>query len=98
MFEYECACAYSVASDSATPWTVAHQAPLSMGFSWREHWSGLPRPPPGDLPHPGIEPESLTSPALASGFFTTHTTWEAFEDEYRVQSVKVGNKDLIYFT
>ena len=42
----------------ATPWTVAHQAPLSMGFSRREYWSGLPCPPSGDLPNPGIEPES----------------------------------------
>ena len=40
----------------ATPWTVARQAPLSMGFSRQEYWSGLPCPPPGDLPYPGIEP------------------------------------------
>ena len=60
-----------------TLWTVAHQAPLSMGFSSQEHWSGLPRPPPGDLPKPGIEPESLVSPALAGGLFTTSATWEA---------------------
>ena len=46
----------------ATPWTVAHQAPLSMGFSGQEYWSGLPFPPPRDLPNPGIEPQS---PALA---------------------------------
>ena len=44
----------------ATPWTVAHQAPLSMGFSWQEYWSGLPCPPPGDLPNPGIKPKSPT--------------------------------------
>ena len=44
---------------------VAHQAPLSMGFPRQEYWSGLPFPPPGDLPHPGIEP---MSPALAGGF------------------------------
>ena len=44
-----------------TPWTVAHQAPLSMDFSRQEYWSGLPYPPPGDLPNPGIEPGS---PAL----------------------------------
>ena len=56
----------------ATPWTVARQAPLSMGFSRQEHCSGLPCPPPGDLPHPGTEPPSLTSPALAGGFFTTN--------------------------
>ena len=52
-----------------TPWTIALQAPLSMGFSRQEYWSGLPCPPSGDLPNPGIEPESLRSPALASGFF-----------------------------
>ena len=59
-----------------TLWTVAHQAPLSMGFSRQEYWSGLPWPPPGDLPDPGTEPVSLTSPALAGGFFTTSATWE----------------------
>ena len=48
----------------ATPRTVACQAPLSMGFSRQEYWSGLPCPPPGDLPDPGIEPMSLVSPAL----------------------------------
>ena len=52
----------------ATPWPVAHQAPLSMGFSRQEYWSGLPCPPLGDLPHPGIEPASLMSPALAGRF------------------------------
>ena len=51
-----------------TPWTVAHQAPLSMGFSRQEHWSGLPFPPPMEIPNPGIKP---VSPALACGFFTT---------------------------
>ena len=56
-------------SDSfATPWTVAHQALLSMGFSRQEYWSGLPFPSSGDLPSPGIEP---ASPALANRFFTT---------------------------
>jgi len=43
----------------AAPWTVAHQAPLSMGFSRQEYWSGLPFPSPGDLPNPGIKPGSL---------------------------------------
>ena len=47
-----------------TPWTVARQAPPSMGFSRQEYWSGLPFPPPGDLPNPGIEPTSPVSPAL----------------------------------
>ena len=58
-------------------WTVAHQAPLSMEFSRWGYWSGLPCAPPGDLSDPGIEPASLTSPALAGRFFTTHITWEA---------------------
>ena len=51
----------------ATLWTVAHQAPLSMEISRQEYRSGLPFPPPGDLPNPGIEPASLMSPALAGG-------------------------------
>ena len=49
-------------------WTVAHQAPLSMGSPRQEYWSGLPFPSPGDLPNPGVEPRS---PALARGCFTT---------------------------
>ena len=61
----------------ASPWTAAHQAALSMGFCRQEYWSGLPCLPPGDLPNPGIKPASLMSPALAGGFFTTSTTWEA---------------------
>ena len=56
--------------------TEACQISLSMGFSRQESWSGLPFPSPGDLPDPGIEPRSLTSPALASVFFTTSATWE----------------------
>ena len=55
-------------------WTIAHQAPLSLGFSRQEYWSGVSCPPPGDLPDSGIEPMSLKSPALASGFFTASTT------------------------
>ena len=62
----------SVVSDSfATPWTVAHQPPLSTGFSRQEYWSGLPFPAPGDLPVSGIEPVSPVSPILAGRFFTT---------------------------
>ena len=60
-----------------TLWTVARQAALSTGYSRQEYWSGLPCPPPGDLPSPGIEPASLTSPALADRRFTT---WEVFFD------------------
>ena len=61
----------------ATLWTVACQAPQSMGFPRQEYWNGLPFPSPGDLPDPEIEPMSLMSPALAGGFFTTSATWEA---------------------
>ena len=59
-----------------TPWTVAHQAPLSMGFSRQEYWSGLPCPPPGDLLDPGIEPGSLISPTLSGRFFISKWTWD----------------------
>ena len=55
----------------ATSWAVARQAPLSMGFPRQECWSGMPFPPPGDLPNPGIEPESPVAPALAGRFLTT---------------------------
>ena len=66
----------SVMSDSLPPFgLVAHQAPLSMGFSRQEYWRGFPCPP-GDLPDPRIEPASLLSPALAGGFFTTSATWQ----------------------
>ena len=59
-----------------TPWPVARQAPLPMGFSRQEYWSGVPCPPSGDLPDLRIEPMSLTSSALAGRFFTTGATWE----------------------
>ena len=61
----------------ATLWILAFQAPLSQGFSRQNYWSRLPCPPPGVLPHPGIELISLTSPALAGRFFPTSATWEA---------------------
>ena len=57
-------------------WTIACQAPQSMGFSRQEYWSRLPCPPPRDLPDPGIELMSLTSYALASEFFSTSTAWK----------------------
>ena len=62
--------------------TVAHQVPLSMGFSRQEYWRGWPAPPQGDLPDPGIEPASLMTPALAGGFFTASATWEVPENTY----------------
>ena len=54
-----------------TPWTVVHKDPLSMEFPRQEYWSGLPFPPAGDLPDPGIESVSSVSPALTGRFFTT---------------------------
>ena len=56
---------------------VAYQAPLSIESSRQEYWSGLPFPPPGDLPNLGTEPTSPASPGKAGGFFTTCATWEA---------------------
>ena len=70
-------CVVSCVQLSETPWNLAHQAPLSMEFSRQEYWSGLPFSPPGHLPDPGIELVSLTSPALAGGFFIPSATWEA---------------------
>ena len=61
-------CSVSHVQHFATPWTVAQQALLSVGLSRQEYWSGLPFPPQGELPNPGIEPESAVSPALALHF------------------------------
>ena len=68
-----CVCAQSLSHVRLfeTPWTVAHQAPLSIGFSRPEYWNGLPFPPPGILPGSGMELESPVSPALAGRFFPT---------------------------
>ena len=67
-------------------WTVAYQSSLFMEFSRRECWSGLPCPPPGNLPHPGIELESLMSSALAGRYFTTSTIWEVSSEGYHLTS------------
>ena len=68
----------SVVSDSVTPWTVAHQASPSMGFSRQEYWSGLPVHSPGDIPDPGIEPRSptLQADALTSEPTGSHSSWQ----------------------
>ena len=60
----------------APAWTVTHQATLPMGFPRQEYWSGLPFPPPEDLPNPGIEPESSSSPTLAGGSLKVGITGE----------------------
>ena len=75
----------------ATLWPVACQAPPSMGFSRKEYWSGLPCPPPGDLPDPGIKPVSLTSPALAERFFTNNATWDDLASSMRSISTFLFN-------
>ena len=69
-------CVLSHVQPLATPRTVAHQAPLFMGFPRQEYWSELPFPPLGDIPDLGIKPLSLESPALAGGFFTIDVTWD----------------------
>ena len=81
----------------ATLWTVACQAPLSMGFSMQEYWRGLPCSPPRDLPNLRIKPESLMSPALTGRFFTTSATWEAqhlsiFAFKLRVSAILMKSK------
>ena len=72
----------------STLWTVACQAPLSMGFSRQEYWNGLPYPPPGDLSDLEIEAMSLTSPALAGGFFTISTIKNISEGLHQTTSQK----------
>ena len=67
----------------ATPWTVVHQAPQSFEFSRQEYWSGLPFPPPWDLPDLGIEPTSPTSSTLAGRFFTTSATLELLKWKWK---------------
>ena len=79
--------------------TVAYQAPLSMGFSRKEYRIGLLCPPPGDLPDPGTEPTSLTLPALAGGFFTSSTKWEAHWPavlEKKWRGVSLGGGLVVY--
>ena len=84
-----------------TQWTVASQAPLSMGLSWQEYWTGLPSPSPGDLPDPGTERVSSVAPALAGRFFTTELPGKAVW-KICVTSVKyvtsVRSARAFYFT
>ena len=74
-----CVCMLSCVQLFVTPWTVAHQAPLSMEFSQQEYWSSLAFPTPGDLPYLEIKPLSFGSPVLAGRFFTTRATWETLK-------------------
>ena len=81
----------------ATPRTIAHQAPLSTGFSRQEYWSGLPFPPPGDLLDSGIELAPLLSPALAGGFFTTSAAWEAHTERASLERTHLTEPNPILF-
>ena len=80
------ACAQRVQRFSAVPWTVACQAPLSMGFPRQEYWSGMPLPPPGDLPRPAIQPMAPETPALAGVGFIYYNhmkiIWIHFESGF----------------
>ena len=90
-------CAFSPVWLFVTPWTVACQAPLSMGVFRQEYWSGLPFPSLGDLPDPGIKPSSLAFPALASRFFTMVPSekpiekWDGVKAELWVQRRAVSS-------
>ena len=79
----------------AIPWTVAHQAPLSMGFFRQEYWSGLPLPSLGALPDPGREPASLVAPALAGRVFTASATWRLLLWLSKVSSCSAGDPGSI---
>ena len=93
----------SVMSDSvATLWTVAPQAPLSMGFPRQEYWSGLSFPPPGELPNPGIKPESPVSPALQVDSLSTEPLGKPQIDlkKKKVQKIiwpSITGKDSFFF-
>ena len=77
-----------------TPRTVAHQAPLSMGFPRQEYWSEWPFPPPGDLPHPGIKPMSLLSPVLVGGLFTPEPPGNPWTLQRAILSIIINNQRL----
>ena len=81
----------SVMSNSATPWTVVRQAPLSMEFSRQEYWSGLPFPSPGNLPNPEIEPGS---PALQADSLQSELPEKPEENHCRLQDVRERSEQL----
>ena len=86
--------------DSETLWTIAQQAPLPTGISSQEYQSGLPFPPPGDLPDPGIGPTFLMSPALAARFFITSISWVVFLQtllKYTQCKMYSGENEETYF-
>ena len=87
---------------SVALWTVAHKAPLFMGFSTKEYWIGLLCPPPGGRPNPRSKPTSLMSPALAGGFLTTSATWKALPmatvtNHYKLSAFKQHELIILQF-
>ena len=80
---------------SATPWTVACQTPLSMGFSRKEYWSGMPFPPPGYHPNPGIKPTSPESPTQVGGFFTTARKGCKIKTQKQTGNLSEGNWECL---
>ena len=87
IYKFSYVCVLTHIQIFASPWAVAHQAPLSMGFSRQEYWSGLSCSPPGDLPNPGIEPASPKSPALAGKILYHWATWEAPKQNKQIKNV-----------
>ena len=85
---YVCQCAKSLQSCPTLCNPMDYSPPGSSvhGIFQAKIWSGLPCHSPGNLPHPGVEPTSLISPALAGGFFTTGTTWEALPENFQLSS------------
>ena len=86
-------CRISHVQPFVTPWTVACQGPLSMGFPRQEYWSGLPFPLPGGLPGPGIKSTSLATPALAGRFFTSWATGEAQKEASSSREWLLGTRE-----
>ena len=78
----------------STPQAVAYEAPLSMGFSRQEYWSGLPHLLPGDLPDPGMETVSVTTPTLTGEFLTTSSAWEAQQTKMSAKKKKKKKKKV----
>ena len=93
LHQYSCVLSLCFVQFFETLWTVAHQAPLSMGFSRQEYWSRLPFSSPGDLSDPGIKPTSLSSLALAGRSFTTKLPRKLTLINRKVQINTINNTD-----
>ena len=96
-FFHACVLSHFSALPLATLGTITHQALLPMGFSRKVYWSGLPFPPPGTLPDPGIQPVSFTSPALGGGFFTTIASCHGFLSQFSAKNNKLILNFMLLF-